>query len=171
VSTELERRIGKLRVEAELDAPEASQPVREQVDPVDAAIRVAAAVANKPPAERHAVLRSVVPGETVRLGKDGVSVGATQSRARRVAFSEANIDKAETFLLNLSEDQRTAMATGDWLEQQPEDRKALYEEALQRIAIRKNNSVEVNWQMPALDESDDAQAELDWDDDDYEETA
>jgi hypothetical protein len=167
--SELERRIGKLRVEAELDAQEAPRKAREELDPVDAAIRVSAAVASKPRSERHEALRAVEAGKTVTIGKDGVNVGAARTRAVRAAFSEANIDRAEEFLLSLSEDQRTAMATGDWLEQEPPDRQALYEEALQRIAIRENNSAEVNWQMPEVDESDNVQAEVDWDDDIYEE--
>jgi hypothetical protein len=77
---ELARRIGKRRVEAEMEAPEAK--TRESLDPIDAIVMISAAMSGKSRQEKAAAYRDLVPGGRVTIEDGRVSVGPQEKQTR-----------------------------------------------------------------------------------------
>lgn len=148
MSEELIRRIGKLRVEAELDAEEA-KPQREQLDVVDAAIRVAAANPSLRGAERRGLLKSVVPGATVSASGEA----ATKKPLTR----QQKVDRVKDWINGLPPEQRANVDSYEWLEKQNENVRDVFMEASTDLQLDEAglDSAEVDWSIDDLDQAED----------------
>lgn len=130
-SEELVRRIGKLRLEAELDAPETPVSSRPQiVNEIDAAIRVAASggsaalKSGAEAAERRTRLKSLAPGVTVDAS--GVKPKPKQSREQALETMMGKLQgKSPEALANL--------LASDKVQGWSQAARELVEEAVERV--------------------------------------
>jgi hypothetical protein len=114
MSEELVRRIGKMRVEAELAAPE-EPPAREELNIVDAAIRVAAGVGSPEHAasraeraKRKQALINLAPGASVTVADGDVSIASTAPKKPTRAQA---LDKLKAQLQAIPEEKRYDVAS------------------------------------------------------------
>jgi hypothetical protein len=145
MSEELVTRIGRLRIEAELDSPEPRAPAREQLGVEDAAIRIAANMAGKSDVERRAALREVQPGATI------TAEGASKTRLTR----EEKLAKTKAWAETLDEEARAAYLVSDSFFAKSERAQQFIEEAFEAIdgAVNEDNAgTEVDWAIQAIEQ-------------------
>jgi hypothetical protein len=123
MSEELVTRIGRLRLEAELDSQEPRAPAREQLGVEDAAIRVAANMAGKSDVERRAAFREVQPGATI------TAAGASKTRLTR----DEKLAKTKAWAETLDEEARAEYLAGDKFAAKSEHAQKLIEEAFDQL--------------------------------------
>jgi hypothetical protein len=98
---ELHVRLGRLRDEAR--GAGTATAGREQLDVVDAAVRVSAGLAGKSDVERRAALREVQPGSTVTAkgNVEKTRLSRTEKEARTLAWAETlTPDQREKFIVS-----------------------------------------------------------------------
>ncbi len=142
MSEELVRRIGALRVSAEIDSPEPRAPAREQLDVVDGAIRVAANLAGKSDIERRAALREVQPGVTI------TAEGASKTRLSR----DEKLAKVQAWAEGLTEDQRETFIVSEKFEALTDRQQKRISEAFEAIDGTSDAGDEMDWNLQALDQ-------------------
>jgi hypothetical protein len=161
MSEELVTRIGRLRLEAELEAPEPKEsPGRKQVNEIDGAIMVSANMAGKSDVERRAALREVRPGATITAS------GASKTRLTR----DEKISKLKTWAESLDENARAEYLAGEKFAAKSERVQTIIEEAFEAIDLTSDAGDEVDWNLQALDqdapygidEEDDADEAQEW---------
>jgi hypothetical protein len=160
MSEELVTRIGRLRIEHELDTPEKEKRsgAREQLGVEDAAIRIAAGLTGKSDAERRAAFRAVQPGATV------TAEGTSKTRRTREELLADTKAWAET----LDEEARAEYLSGDKFAAKSERAQKLIEEAFDQLDGSSDQFAagdDGDWSLEALDQDQDAD---DGDEDDTE---
>jgi hypothetical protein len=152
MSEELVTRIGRLRIEHELDTPEPGAPAREQLGVEDAAIRVAAGLTGKSDAERRAAFRAVQPGATV------TAEGTSKTRRTREELLADTKAWAET----LDEEARAEYLSGDKFAAKSEHAQKLIEEAFDQLDSSSNEFAdEVDLNEPYYATADEEEDERD----------
>jgi hypothetical protein len=125
MSEELVTRIGRLRIEHELDTPEKEKrsDAREQLDVVDAALVVRANMAGKSDVEQRTALREVQPGATV------TAEGVSKTRRTR----DEILADTKAWAKGLTEEQRTEYLIGEKFAAKSERAQKMIEEAFDRL--------------------------------------
>jgi hypothetical protein len=148
MSEELVTRIGRLRIEAELDSSEPRASAREQLGVEDAAIRVAANMAGKSDVERRAAFREVHPGATI------TAEGASKTRRTH----DEILADTKAWAKGLTEEQRTEFLIGEKFAAKSEGAQKIIEEAFDQLDSSSGEFAvgdEVDWSLEALDQDED----------------
>jgi hypothetical protein len=145
MSEELVTRIGRLRIEHELDTPEKEKrsDAREQFDIVDAALLVRANMAGRPDVEQRAALREVQPGVTI------TAEGARTTRLSR----DEKLAKMKEWAEGLTPEARAEYLAGDKFAAKSERAQQVISEAFESIdGTFDEPGDEVDWNLQALDQ-------------------